>query len=132
MPTDSRDHSDLKHGAMNTVLTFAALAEALTGAALLVIPTIVAQLLFGVEIAGAAVVLTRFAGISLVALGIACWPGVTTGHGLPAMLTYSTLVMLYLAYLGVAREFAGILLWPAVAVHAVLSAVLAAAGFNRS
>ena len=117
---------------MRKVMSLAALAEALTGAALLVFPAIVVQLLFGVEIAGVAVVLARFAGISLIALGIACWPGVAASHGPLAMLTYSTLVMLYLACLGVTHEFSGVLLWPAVVVHAVLSAVLAAARFKRS
>jgi hypothetical protein len=116
---------------MNKLLTVAAFAEALTGAALVVFPGIVVQLLFGVEIAGAAVAISRFAGISLIALGAACWPGDAPGRGLSAMLTYSTLVMLYLAYLGLARDFAGILLWPAVGVHAGLSAVLAVAWFKR-
>ena len=117
---------------MKTLLTIAALAEALTGAALLFIPQIVVQLLFGVEVAGAAVVISRFAGISLLALGLACWPGAAPGGGLVAMLTYGTLVTLYLAYLGLAREFAGVLLWPAVVVHAGLSGGLAVAWFKRS
>jgi hypothetical protein len=116
---------------MNGLLTAATLAEALTGAALLVFPAIVVKLLFGVEIAGASVVISRFAGISLIALGVACWPGGAQGRGLPAMLTYSALATLYLAYLGLAREFVGILLWPAVVLHAGLTAVLAVAGFKR-
>jgi len=118
-------------GAMKTLLTIAALAEALTGAALLFVPQIVVQLLFGVEVAGAAVVISRFAGISLIALGVACWPGAAAG-GLWAMLTYGTLAALYLAYLGLAREFAGVLLWPAVVMHAGLSGALAVAWFKRS
>jgi hypothetical protein len=40
------------------------------------------------------------------------------------MLTYSALVTLYLAYLGFAEGPAGILLWPAVALHAILTALL--------
>jgi hypothetical protein len=39
------------------------------------------------------------------------------------MLTYSALVMLYLGYVGLAG-FTGILLWPAVVVHAVLTVLL--------
>jgi hypothetical protein len=41
------------------------------------------------------------------------------------MLLYTTLVMLYLAFIGFRGEWAGPLLWPAVAVHAVLAVLLA-------
>jgi hypothetical protein len=41
------------------------------------------------------------------------------------MLTYGTLVTLYLAYLGFAGGFAGVLPWPAVALHVILTALLA-------
>jgi hypothetical protein len=60
------------------------------------------------------------AGIALIALGIACWPG----PPLLGMLTYSTVVALGLAYLGFAGGLAGVLLWPAVALHVVLSVLL--------
>jgi len=41
------------------------------------------------------------------------------------MLTYNATVMLYLALVGIAGSFSGILLWPAVVVHAILTALLA-------
>ena len=44
------------------------------------------------------------AGIALIALGIACWPG----PPLVGMLTYSAAVTLYLAYLGFAGGFTGV------------------------
>ncbi len=78
-------------------------------------------MLLGEELTGIAIPVARVAGIALVALGIACWPGPPR----VGMLTYSAAVTLYLAYLGVAGGFAGILLWPAVALHAVLVALLA-------
>jgi hypothetical protein len=37
---------------------------------------------------------------------------------------YGAVVALYLAYLGVAGRMAGVLLWPAVALHVVLTALL--------
>ena len=40
------------------------------------------------------------------------------------MLTYNTVVTLYLAYLGFAVGLTGILLWPAVALHAILSILM--------
>jgi hypothetical protein len=44
------------------------------------------------------------------------------------MLIYNTLVTIYLAYLGIGGELVGILLWPAVALHAVLTGLL---GYTR-
>lgn len=41
------------------------------------------------------------------------------------MLIYSAVVTLYLAYVGFVDGFSGILLWPAVALPAILSASLA-------
>jgi hypothetical protein len=43
------------------------------------------------------------------------------------MLTYSASVTLYLAYLGLAGGFGGVLLWPAVVLHLVLTTLLARA-----
>lgn len=106
---------------MKWVLILAAAAEAATGVALLVLPSRVGRLLLGEELAGVAVAVARVAGIALIALGIACWPG-TPRIG---MMSYSGLVMLYLAYLGFAGGSSGILLWPVVVLHAALTALLA-------
>jgi hypothetical protein len=40
------------------------------------------------------------------------------------MLIYSTVVALYLAYLGFAGAFTGVLLWPAVVLHLILTMLL--------
>ena len=63
----------------------------------------------------------RVAGIALIALSVACWPGPPVA----GMLIYSAAVALYLAYVGVAGGMTGILLWPAVVLHLVLTALLA-------
>jgi hypothetical protein len=47
------------------------------------------------------------------------------------MLTYSTLAMLYLMYIGVRGEAIGLLLWPAVVAHAILVVLLFRARFKR-
>jgi len=112
---------------MKGVLVFAAVSEAATGAALLIVPSLVGQLLLGAELTGIAVPVARVAGIALIALGIACWPGTP----LVGILTYSAAVTLYLAYLGFAGGLSGILLWPAVVLHAVLSVLLARAWFEN-
>jgi hypothetical protein len=108
---------------MKQVLGLAAVLEATTGLVLIIHPALVAQGLFGDGVAGAGMALSRVAGFALLALGVACWPGREAGSGSArstvAMLTYSLLVTLYLAYLGVIVHLAGMLLWPAVAWHAV-------------
>jgi hypothetical protein len=98
---------------------FAVIGEGLFGLALLVLPSFVGRLLLGIEVTGVAIPTARVAGIALMGLSIACLPGMA----LVGMLTYSALVMLYLCYLGLAG-FTGILLWPAVALHAVLTLLL--------
>ena len=67
-------------GTMNKVLIFAAVGEAATGLALLIVPSLVGQLLLGAELTGIAVTVARVAGIALIALGIACWPGTAAGR----------------------------------------------------
>ena len=91
---------------MKKVLIFAAVAEAATGLALLIVPSLVGRLLLGEELTGVAIPVARVAGIALIALGIACWPG----PPLVGMLIYSAVVTLYLAYLGFSGEWAGVFL----------------------
>jgi hypothetical protein len=106
---------------MKISLLVAVVAEVATGLALLIFPALVGRLLLGDELTGVAVPVARVAGIALIALGVACWPG----PPLAGMLAYSALVTLYLAYLGLAGGFVGVLLWPAVAFHSILTALLA-------
>jgi len=105
---------------MKRVLIFSAVAEIATGMALLIVPSLVGRLLLGEEFAGIAIPAARVAGIALIALGMACWPG----PPLVGMLIYSAAVTLYLACLGFVGGLAGLFLWPAVALHAVLSVLL--------
>ena len=108
---------------MKAALIVAGVAEAATGLALLIVPSLVGCLLLGEQLAGVAIPVARVAGIALIALGIACWPG----PPVLGMLAYSVLVTMYLAYLGLASGFVGVLLWPAVILHLALTALLAKA-----
>ena len=112
---------------MKEVLIFAAVSEAATGLTLLIVPSLVGRLLLGEELTGIALPVARVAGIALIALGVACWPGPPR----IGMLAYSAAVVLYLAYVGFAGGLNGILLWPAVVLHAVLSVLLARAWFEN-
>jgi hypothetical protein len=114
---------------MKNLLAIAALAEAATGLALMVVPSIVGRLLLGEELAGVAIQVARVLGIALIALGVACWPGRTALCG---MLTYSTLATAFLAYVGIRGTWVGPLLWPAVALHAVITVLLGRAWFVNS
>lgn len=105
---------------MKKAIVLSAVSEAVTGVALLVVPSLVGRLLLGEEFTGVAVPMARVLGIALIALGVACWPGTP----LVGMLAYNAAVTLYLAYLGFAGSFSGILLWPAVVLHAILTALL--------
>ena len=92
------------------------------GLALLIVPGLVGWLLLGEEetIDIALSTVGRVAGIALIALGVACWPG----PPLVGMLIYSVAVTLYLAYVGFVGGPTGILLWPAVILHVILTALL--------
>jgi hypothetical protein len=103
------------------------MAEAATGLALLVVPSLVGQLLLGSELTGVAIPVARVTGIALIALGVACWPGRTALCG---MLTYSALATAFLASLAIRGHWVGPLLWPAVAAHAGLTILLARANHH--
>jgi hypothetical protein len=111
----------------NWVLAVSAVLEAATGVALLIVPSLVGRLLFGEELTGVVIPVARVLGIALLALGVGCWPG---GTALCGMLTYSGLVTLYLLYLAIRGEWIGPFLWPVIALHGILTALLAGAWFQ--
>ena len=113
---------------MNKVLIFAAVSEAATGVALLIVPSLVGRILFGEGLHGLSVAVARVAGIGLFSLGLACWPGKEPNRTASlAMLTYNLLVAFYFFYLGLHGEWVGVLLWPAAVLHGILTILLAAA-----
>ncbi len=112
---------------MKKLLMVTSLAEAATGLALMVVPSLVGRLLLGAELIGVSIPLARVTGIALIALGIACWPGRTALCG---MLTYSALATAFLAYLGIRGHWVGPLLWSAVVFHAVMAMLLTRAWYQ--
>ena len=112
---------------MKQSLALAAIIEVATGMALLIVPSLVGRLLFGEEFTGIVIPVARVLGIALLALGVGCWPGSTALCG---MLTYSALVTLYLLYLAIDGEWLGPLLWPVVALHGILTVLLARTWFQ--
>ncbi|MNP25785.1 hypothetical protein D3C76_1186070 [compost metagenome] len=102
---------------MKGLLVFAAIIEAATGVALILVPSQVGQLLLGTELTG---VIVPVAGIALIALAIVCWPG----PAMLGMLIYNAATTLYLAYVGFSAESRGVLLWPVVVVHGIMTVFL--------
>ncbi len=107
---------------LKKLLVVAALGEAAFGVFVFVAPGLALVLLFGSAPVASAMIVTRIVGVAIVSLGIACYPR-GPRQGLYGLLTYSVLVALYLIAVGIGGAV-GVLLWPAVVVHALLSALL--------
>ena len=114
----------------NKILALAAAAEAGTGVLVFALPQGAVRLLFAADVTEAGVLISRVAGISLIGLGVACWPGKDSLRAFYGMLAYTVLVMIYLLVVGVGGH-AGVLLWPAVTLHAILAAFLLRARFKE-
>lgn len=112
---------------MKKLLEMTAVIEAGVGLALLVAPSVVAQLLFGAAISGPAIPLGRVAGMALLSLGVACWLArddtqSPSARGLVAtMLLYNLGVAAILGVAGVESSTAGVVLWLAVIFHAAMA-----------
>ena len=112
---------------MKLLLRLTAFIEAATGLGLIAVPAFVVQLLLGSELLGAGIPLGRLAGVALLALGIVCWltssdtqscaaRGIVT-----AMALYNIGAVLILGGAGLKSQLVGIVLWPAVTLHAAMA-----------
>jgi hypothetical protein len=114
---------------VNSLYVATAVIEAGAGLALLFMPSAAANLLLGTPLQEpAACVVARVGGAGLLTLGVACW--LTRGdtessaaRGLvTAMVVYNLVVALVLAAAGLRSQPVGIILWPAVILHAAMTA----------
>jgi hypothetical protein len=122
------------------LLIATALVEAPMGLTLVLSPPLVVGLLLGVSlVAPAALILGRIAGAALLSFGVACWlarddgPSLTLRGLIAAMLLYNCAAVAVLAHAAAVVRLAGVLIWPAVALHtamAVWCGVAAAKGFG--
>jgi hypothetical protein len=114
---------------MRWILYIAAADPTLTGLFMLASPWLFGQLILGADFSGAALALGRIGGAAMFALGLASWPAGTAADPATAanraLLIYNVLATLYLSYVGGVAKMEGVLLWPAVAVHAALAILLA-------
>jgi hypothetical protein len=122
---------------MKRLLTLTAILEAATGLGLIAVPILVVGLLFGAELIGVSIPVARVTGIALIALGVACWLARSdtqsrAAEGLVvAMLLYNVGTVAVLTFAGAGLRLQGMLLWPAVVLHAVM-AVWCAGCLRRS
>ncbi|MBL3526152.1 MAG: hypothetical protein JMN27_00800 [gamma proteobacterium endosymbiont of Lamellibrachia anaximandri] len=106
----------------------AAVIESTTGVVLEIAPTFVMWLLFGIqEPSPEALLVGRIAGIALLAIGTGCWisigdSGSHSQYGLLwAMFIYNVGVCVVLAWAGSMTSMIGVVLWPVIALHALMS-----------
>lgn len=111
----------------NTFFIVTAVVEIATGVALLVAPSLVVAALLGMQSASVeTLVVARILGSALMAIGVTCVlaradAGATGRAVLAGILVYDALAALVLAYAGLSLALAGPALWPAVALHALLT-----------
>jgi hypothetical protein len=121
------------------LILVSAVLETGTGLALLVFPRFVVRVLLGAELVGAGVATSRLCGVALISLGLACWPESEPAlhrrdrRAVRALLVYNASATVYLVWLMALGGHHGILLVPAIVIHAVLAALVArmVAGFRR-
>jgi len=109
-------------------LVTTASVEAATGLCLLILPALPFAILLGLEHASTeAIFVGRIAGAALLAIGIASWMARTDTSTsaqlglLTGILVYDTAASMLLAFAGAVLKMIGVLLWPAVALHALLA-----------
>jgi hypothetical protein len=114
---------------MKALLIATALLELGAGVTLLAVPSAAVTLLLGSPLTtSAAVTLGRVAGAALFALGIACWLAQhdrksCAARGLvSAMVLYNLGATIILGAAGIGSQPVGVALWPAVVLHASMTA----------
>lgn len=113
---------------IKSLLIATAVIELPTGAALLVVPSFISELLLGEALGSAAsIVVGRVAGAALIAIGLICWresadirAGSLAGL-LAGLLVYNGAVALILLHGAVLKGIYGVLLWPVVVAHVVFA-----------
>jgi hypothetical protein len=113
---------------MRYLLIAMAIVEVGTGIGLIAVPSFVASLLLGVTLDGEVVfIVAHLCGAALLSLGIACAlasndAGSRAAVGLVvAMVFYNTIATGVLWHALMGLKMAGILMWPAILVHALLT-----------
>ncbi len=116
------------------VAAVAAGLEVVTGAGLVVAPSLLARLLFGSEMNAPGNLVSGISGLVMLCLALGCWPRAFEGEdrqALAPLIALSLLATAYLIYVGIRGVNVGVLLWPAAATHFILTILLTRAWMNR-
>jgi len=110
------------------IVLIAVVQAAVTGLVLIISPPLFAKLVFGAQFSEAGQALGRLTGIALLGFVLASWPAAAVASpsawAVRALAIYNLLAAVYLLYLGIGGQLVGILLWPAVALHAFFAIVV--------
>ena len=100
--------------------------EVLTGAGLVLAPSLLARLLFGSDLNAAGEATARIAGVVMLCLATGCWPRAVGGeaHVLAPLMALSWLAAAFLIVTGLIGTTVGIFLWPAAVLHLILAVLL--------
>ncbi len=114
---------------VNSLYVVTAVIEAGAGLALLCLPSSAAKLLLGTPLLEpSACAVARVGGAGLLTIGVACWLArsdtqSSAARGLvSAMVIYNLAVVLVLGAAGLQFQQVGVILWPAVVLHTVMTA----------
>ena len=110
-----------------TAVQFAAWVEIIVGVSFILAVNVQSQFIFGTTLAGPGFQLLRFAGIALIGLGIACLPSKLAGTNLSAvraLIIFNIGATIFFAWVALTTTFRGVLLWPVVILHAVITLTL--------
>jgi hypothetical protein len=115
------------------VVMTAAWLEIVVGAIILAAPGLPSRLLFGAEPVGAGMPLARFAGVALIGLGIACQPSEreSAQSSVLGLFVFNLGVAILFTWVALGTAFRGVLLWPAILLHAVIAAFIVSVGRSR-
>jgi hypothetical protein len=105
-----------------------ALLETALGLSLLLLPSLPLVILLGLEPAAVETLFVgRVVGAALLAIGVASWMARTDALTsaqfglLTGLLIYDAIAAILLVFAGTVLKMIGVMLWPAVALHAVLA-----------
>jgi hypothetical protein len=111
----------------SSVIKLAAWLEIIVGAGLVLDLDLLTRLLFAAEPQGVGGPLGRVAGIALIALGVGGLRSTDVGErgsGVLGLFVYNAVGAIFFAWVAVASVFRGVLLWPAVILHAAMACAL--------
>jgi hypothetical protein len=106
------------------VVMVSAWLEIVVGVIFITVPDVPSVLLFGAKPEGIGMLLARWLGVGLLALGIACLPSEAAESDRPAVLglfVFNAALAILLTWVGVSTAVHGLLLWPGAILHAAIT-----------